>query len=201
MAVHRNKFLQKIKFKFLTIKHRRITFVNNLCLICRNQAADKSSGVEELPRVELTAKPSEKANVLNVENDDDLRPETPATRPGVSRLKRIQDYFPTFGDNKDNSLLDSSKRVKLHQESIAGNNNHKNDSDVASKFEWLDPSRIKDANGRRPSDPLYDKKTLFIPPDVLKKMSASQKQYWSVKCQYMDIVLFFKVVSYCCATF
>ncbi|KAB2076854.1 hypothetical protein ES319_A06G067600v1 [Gossypium barbadense] len=158
----------------------------------RNLAADKSSDVEELPRVELTAKPSEKANVLNVENDDDLRPETPATRPGISRFKRIQDYFPTFGE-KDNSLLDSSKRIKLLQESIVGNNNHKNDSDVASKFEWLDPSRIKDANGRRPSDPLYDKKTLFIPPDVLKNMSASQKQYWGVKCQYMDIVLFFKV--------
>ncbi|PPD72959.1 hypothetical protein GOBAR_DD30144 [Gossypium barbadense] len=158
----------------------------------RNQAADKSYDVEELPRVELIAKPSEKTNVLNVENDDDLRPETPATRPGVSRFKRIQDYFPTFGD-KDNSLLDSSKRIKLLQESIVGNNNHKNDSDVASKFEWLDPSRIRDANGRRPSDPLYDKKTLFIPPDVLKNMSASQKQYWGVKCQYMDIVLFFKV--------
>ncbi|KAA8523099.1 hypothetical protein F0562_009522 [Nyssa sinensis] len=32
-----------------------------------------------------------------------------------------------------------------------------------------------------------------IPPDALKKMSASQKQYWNVKCQYMDAVLFFKV--------
>ena len=43
-----------------------------------------------------------------------------------------------------------------------------------------------------PGDPLYDKKTPYIPLDVLKKMSASQKQYWSVKCQDMDVVLFFK---------
>ena len=49
-----------------------------------------------------------------------------------------------------------------------------------------------------PGDPFYDKKTPYIPLDVLKKMSASQKQYWSVKCQDMDVVLFFKVVSYCC---
>ena len=66
---------------------------------------------------------------------------------------------------------------------------------VNSKFEWLNPSSIRDANGRRPNDPFYDKRTLYIPPNEMKKMSASQKQYWTVKCQYMDIVLFFKVVS------
>jgi DNA mismatch repair protein MSH6 len=64
-----------------------------------------------------------------------------------------------------------------------------------SKFEWLNPQNIRDANKRRPEDPLYDKRTLFIPPDALRKMSTSQKQYWTVKCKYMDVVLFFKVVS------
>ncbi|KAE8682862.1 DNA mismatch repair protein MSH7 [Hibiscus syriacus] len=210
----------------------------------RNHAGVDSSNVEELLKVGLNSQPTEKANVINVEDDDDLRPETPATKPGVSRLKRIQDYFPKFGDKKDSSLLDSGKRVKLLQESIFVNKNHRNDTDVGrkfgwfdpscikdanggdkkdsslldsgkrvkllqestvrnnnhwnvidvtSKFGWLDPSCIKDANGRRPCDPLYDKKTLYIPPDVLKTMSASQKQYWIVKCQYMDVVLFFKV--------
>nr|KAJ0212276.1 hypothetical protein LSAT_V11C400203620 [Lactuca sativa] len=47
---------------------------------------------------------------------------------------------------------------------------------MASKFDWLHPSRIKDANGRTPNNPLYDKRTLYIPPDVLRTMSASQKQ-------------------------
>ncbi|KAK8597823.1 hypothetical protein V6N13_095220 [Hibiscus sabdariffa] len=159
----------------------------------RNQASGKSLNLEEPPKVGLTAQPTERTKAIDVEDGDDLRPETPATRPSVSRLKRIQDYFPKSGDKKDSSLLDSSKRVKLLQESIVGNNNNKNDADVASKFEWLDSSRIRDVNGRRPCDPLYDKKTLYIPPDVLKTMSASQKQYWSVKCQYMDVVLFFKV--------
>ncbi|XVE54298.1 hypothetical protein DITRI_Ditri03aG0069600 [Diplodiscus trichospermus] len=159
----------------------------------RNQTRDSSSIVEGLPTVELTTQPIQKDNVLNIESDDGLGPETPATRPAVSRLKRIQVDFLKFGDKKDSSLLNSGKRVKLLQESVVGNKNNRDDNDISSKFEWLDPSRIKDANGRRPGDPLYDKKTLYIPPDVLKKMSASQKQYWSVKCQYMDVVLFFKV--------
>ncbi|KAL0013929.1 hypothetical protein SO802_000998 [Lithocarpus litseifolius] len=123
--------------------------------------------------------------VLHIESDDDIpRPETPGMQPLVPHLKRSQEDSPKF---------DSSKRLKLLQDTIVLNKNHTEVTDTISKFEWLDPARIRDANGRRPGDPLYDKKTLYIPPDALKKMSASQKQYWSVKSQYMDIALFFKV--------
>ena len=126
--------------------------------------------------------------VLHIESDDDIpRPETPGMQPLVPRLKRSQEDSPKF---------DSSKRLKLLQDTTVLNKNHTEVTDTISKFEWLDPARIRDANGRRPGDPLYDRKTLYIPPDALKKMSASQKQYWSVKSQYMDIALFFKVVSY-----
>lgn len=130
--------------------------------------------------------------VVHVESDDDvLGPETPGeTQRFVPRLKRIQDDGPNSG-----SLLGSSKKLKLLEESTQLNKNHGEISGTASKFEWLDPSRIKDANGRKRDHPLYDSTTLYIPADTLKKMSASQKQYWSVKCQYMDVVLFFKVVS------
>lgn len=136
---------------------------------------------------------------LHIEIDDNIPgPETPGMRPLASRLKRFQEDVAKCGVKNDTSLMDSSKRLKLLQDSTALNKNHTEVSDTMSKFEWLDPARIKDAKGRRPGDPLYDKKTLYIPPDALKKMSASQKQYWSVKCQYMDVVLFFKVVSQCC---
>ncbi|XP_028080774.1 DNA mismatch repair protein MSH7 isoform X2 [Camellia sinensis] len=130
---------------------------------------------------------------LVIEDDDDdiLGPETPGMRPLVPRLKRIQEDSCNFKDRSDCSLLDSSKRIK--KDSEAGNRNLAQLSETTSKFEWLDPSRIRDANGRRPGDTLYDKRTLYIPPDALKKMSASQKQYWNVKSQYMDVMIFFKV--------
>ncbi|XP_058111124.1 DNA mismatch repair protein MSH7 [Magnolia sinica] len=132
---------------------------------------------------------------LNIESIPDvLEPETPAMRPLVPRLKRIQEDAHNFGDKRDTYFLDSSKRMKLLQDS--GTKNKINGvvcETTGSKFEWLDPSLIRDAAGRRPGDALYNKRTLYIPPDALKKMSASQKQYWTVKCQYMDVVLFFKV--------
>ncbi|KDP33650.1 hypothetical protein JCGZ_07221 [Jatropha curcas] len=133
-------------------------------------------------------------DVLLLKSSNDVPgPETPGVQPLVPRLKRIQDDSSKFDDRSGCSLLNASKRMKLLLDSTASSKNQGVIFDSTSKFEWLDPLRIRDANGRRLSDPLYDKKTLYIPPDTLKKMSASQKQYWSIKSQYMDILLFFKV--------
>lgn len=132
-------------------------------------------------------------SLLRDKTDDDIpSPETPGMRPLVPRLKRRQDDGATFGSNLGCSLIDSSKKMKILKDSSTRNGEQ---SDAASQFEWLDPSRIRDANRRRPGNPLYNQRTLYIPPDALEKMSASQKQYWTVKCQYMDVLLFFKVVS------
>ncbi|KOM54278.1 hypothetical protein LR48_Vigan10g017000 [Vigna angularis] len=124
---------------------------------------------------------------LIVTDDDVAGPETPGMQPLPSQVKRSRDAGSKFG-----SLLNSGKRVRFLDDSMALDTTKK-EVEMASKFEWLDPSRIRDANGRRPNNPLYDRTTLYIPPEVLSKLSASQKQYWSVKCKYMDVVLFFKV--------
>ncbi|KAH7287690.1 hypothetical protein KP509_32G069600 [Ceratopteris richardii] len=65
--------------------------------------------------------------------------------------------------------------------------------EAKAKFEWLSPSKVKDSKGRKIGDKFFDKRSLQIPAHVLNQMAASQKQYWSVKSQYMDTVLFFKV--------
>ncbi|XP_076949725.1 DNA mismatch repair protein MSH7-like [Bidens hawaiensis] len=122
--------------------------------------------------------------------------ETKGKQPLVPRLKRVQEDGCNLGSTANagtNLSMGSSKRVKFSQDILAENKKDDVLSEVASKFDWLHPSKIRDANGRRPGNPLYDKRTLYIPPDVFTKMSASQKQYWSVKSQYMDVLIFFKV--------
>lgn len=136
------------------------------------------------------SKKADQENNIPIEVSEDIPgPETPGTRPLASHGKRSREDGSKFVN-----LLESGKRVKF-LEDLTSLNMTKKEVDMVSKFEWLDPSRIRDANGRRSNDPLYDRTTLYIPPEVLKTMSASQKQYWSVKCKYMDVVLFFKVVS------
>ncbi|CAM8914652.1 unnamed protein product [Rhodiola kirilowii] len=140
-------------------------------------------------------KSSELVNPTYVDTDNKEEaygPETPGTRPLVPRLKRIQEDCPS---SENRSGLQSEKRVRFFQDLDFAKDMFGNapDASTPSKFEWLHPSRIRDANGRRPSDPLYDRQTLYVTPEALKSMSASQKQYWSVKCQYMDVLIFFKV--------
>jgi hypothetical protein len=121
------------------------------------------------------------------------------SRPFNPRLKRVQDEEPqgnSSGENCD-SRSEPNKRRKLMDALGVEEGPPQGGKWAAAqaKFEWLLPNKIKDAKGRRPDHPLYDKRTLYIPPDVLSKMTASQKQYWTAKSKYMDTVLFFKVVS------
>ena len=68
-------------------------------------------------------------------------------------------------------------------------------AEARAKFDWLQPQNIVDGSGKRPGETGFDSRTVRVPKAVFDKLSASQKQYWSTKCKYMDTVLFFKVVS------
>ncbi|XP_040377503.1 DNA mismatch repair protein MSH7 [Oryza brachyantha] len=134
------------------------------------------------------------ATLFSEFNSSPLKPETPLMRAVTPRLKRVQEDQRASSNDQCSPLWVPNKKVKSAQCSPAEKKVHSEMAESArSKFEWLNPSNVKDANGRRPTDPLYDKTTIFIPPDALRKMSTSQKQYWNIKCKYMDIVLFFKV--------
>ncbi|CAN7073758.1 unnamed protein product [Brassica oleracea var. botrytis] len=186
---------------FSSIMHKFVKVDGSECSGERNVAPIRDSSVSKMPesvfpeRRSNNAQPQDRDYTFCVDNprsleyDDVLGPDTPGTRPSVPRLKRVLEDGVAFTENKV-SLFDSNKRMKLFGDRICG---EKKEVNEGTKFEWLEPSRIRDANRRRPDDPLYDRKTLYIPADVFKKMSASQKQYWSVKSEYMDVVLFFKV--------
>uniref|UniRef100_A0A915KC30 DNA mismatch repair proteins mutS family domain-containing protein n=1 Tax=Romanomermis culicivorax TaxID=13658 RepID=A0A915KC30_ROMCU len=50
-----------------------------------------------------------------------------------------------------------------------------------------------DANKRRPDDPEYDARTLYIPESFLKSQSPGLKQWWNLKSKHYDTILLFKV--------
>lgn len=201
--------------------HVQVELFESVCAICR--FADNTcsiqpltlnfNGSEDICYENSVNKPLEEQNAsiasrtmlsegdkdsfLTTFVDDVLGPDTPGMRPLIPRLKRVQESISNLEDDAKFSLPENKKRAKFEQVPNVLKKNLDEDSGTISKFEWLHPSRIKDANGKKPQDPLYDKKTLYIPPDALRKMSSSQRQYWDVKCKYMDVVLFFKVVSLC----
>ena len=51
---------------------------------------------------------------------------------------------------------------------------------------------VRDKQKRRPSDPDYDKRTIFVPNDAWKTFTPFEKQFWQIKQNHYDTVLFFQ---------
>ncbi|KAM0478090.1 hypothetical protein ACHAPX_005277 [Trichoderma viride] len=58
------------------------------------------------------------------------------------------------------------------------------------RYPWL--ATIRDKDKRLPDDPDYDPRTLFVPPGAWNKFSPFEKQYWEIKQNLWDTIVFFK---------
>eukprot|EP01117_Protostelium_nocturnum_P001422 TRINITY_DN1172_c0_g1_i3.p1 TRINITY_DN1172_c0_g1~~TRINITY_DN1172_c0_g1_i3.p1 ORF type:complete len:979 (-),score=309.18 TRINITY_DN1172_c0_g1_i3:1348-4284(-) len=58
------------------------------------------------------------------------------------------------------------------------------------RYTWL--VDVKDAQMRKPTDPDYDPKTLYIPPEEFIAMKPYVQQFWAIKKNNFDMILFYK---------
>ncbi|KAG7660679.1 MSH6 [[Candida] subhashii] len=58
------------------------------------------------------------------------------------------------------------------------------------RYHWL--VDIKDGEKRPMSDPNYDPRTLYVPQSAWSKFTPFEKQYWEIKSQMYNTVVFFK---------
>ncbi|XP_048590320.1 DNA mismatch repair protein Msh6-like [Nematostella vectensis] len=63
------------------------------------------------------------------------------------------------------------------------------------KLDWLKEGKRKDKHGRPMLHPDYDPKTLLVPQSYLtsKDVTPAMRQWWQLKSEHFDTVLFFKV--------
>ncbi len=62
------------------------------------------------------------------------------------------------------------------------------------RWSWMVDRR--DIHGKRPNEDGFDPRTLYIPEEALKSMTAFQRQYWGIKMHAMDLLLFVRVGSF-----
>jgi DNA mismatch repair protein MSH6 len=58
------------------------------------------------------------------------------------------------------------------------------------RYQWL--VNIRDSEKRSVSDSNYDPRTLYIPSSAWAKFTSFEKQYWEIKSQMWDCIVFFK---------
>jgi DNA mismatch repair protein MSH6 len=54
-------------------------------------------------------------------------------------------------------------------------------------------------DGRKPGDPLYDPRTLYVPKSAWAEFTPFEKQFWEIKQNHYDTVslLFMRLVILC----
>ena len=63
-------------------------------------------------------------------------------------------------------------------------------SEPSDRYPWL--ANITDADRNPPGHPEYDPRTVYIPPMAWNKFSPFERQYWEIKKDLWDTIVFFK---------
>lgn len=118
----------------------------------------------------------------------------PAESPLSKKKPRI--------DNKNGSTFEEKLQKNSHEsKELVDVKLGEDDSELIdvptvyahSKLEFLKPQNIRDKQKRKPSDPKYDPTTLYVPDSHLKDLTPAMRQWWELKSDNFDSVLFFKV--------
>mmetsp|Transcript_2807 Transcript_2807/g.6532 ORF Transcript_2807/g.6532 Transcript_2807/m.6532 type:complete len:1165 (-) Transcript_2807:166-3660(-) len=146
-------------------------------------------------------------------SDDEPVSKKRKTRSGPkgsnSKRAKHQEEAGSQEDEKPNAIPESEafknpEAVQLSREqskalkrakAAAGQINDSSDEKMTGYKSWdfLDPKKRRDKNGKRPGEEGYDSNTILIDPSYYKKMTPAERQYWQFKCQNMDFILFFKM--------
>ncbi|KAH8829749.1 muts domain V-domain-containing protein [Flagelloscypha sp. PMI_526] len=117
------------------------------------------------------------------EQDEDTSDDDDAPRKSKAKSRAKAAPRPsTGGGNKSFSFLTAAEERRQ-----AKKDDKKSGEDP---FSFL--IDIKDKDGKSPGDPQYDPRTLFIPKGAWKTFTPFEKQFWEIKQDHYDTILFFQ---------
>uniref|UniRef100_A0A7S0GJU7 DNA mismatch repair proteins mutS family domain-containing protein n=1 Tax=Amorphochlora amoebiformis TaxID=1561963 RepID=A0A7S0GJU7_9EUKA len=99
-------------------------------------------------------------------------------------------------NNPDSVELSHKRSAALLRAKCSLHRPVKDDTERVSAYKswkFLDPKYRRDKNKKRPGDPNYDSNSVYIEEAYYKKMTPAERQYWRMKKDNMDFILFFKM--------
>lgn len=147
-------------------------------------------------------KSSKQKKINNIDSDNEN--DSPNT-PKHKTSKKSQSYVNGSAEKPKKLLKEYSFQKSTPVKEVKGKSVSKKDSQEAgvvkdihsnwvhNNLDFLKPDRIRDINKRKSDDPDYDPRTLYVPENFLKDLTPAMRQWWELKSQHMDSVLFFKV--------
>lgn len=87
----------------------------------------------------------------------------------------------------------AKKIVKNLQEAVGEINDDAHGNWLHNRLDFLKSENIRDVNRKRPDDPDYDNRSVYVPKSFLDDQTPAMRQWWVLKSTHMDSVMFFKV--------
>lgn len=111
------------------------------------------------------------------------------TTPSSSTNKKSPRSPSNYSSDNNTSNFTSPITERGSTKSTFTNGDHEHNS-----YKWLNED-LKDKYGNKPTDTNYDCHTLKVPNDYLNKQTPGLQQWWRLKTDYFDTILFFKVYN------
>ena len=100
----------------------------------------------------------------------------------------LQSNVSTPCSNDSPGSNSSTPSMPVLPEGVVGRGSHEHNT-----FDFLHPNMRKDKDGNRPDSLKYNPRTCFVPQSFVLKQTPAMAQWWILKQDNMDTVLFFKV--------
>ncbi|KZT71945.1 DNA mismatch repair protein Msh6 [Daedalea quercina L-15889] len=154
--------------------------------------------------------PDDEGELDDDAEDDDHRSSSRASSraSGSSRLSAYahssatsEAESDTFGSSTSKAKVSARPALKKENSSKGANNfltvaEQRAQQQKADKKSSEDPfsflQEVKDKDGVRPGEPGYDPRTLYIPAKAWKGFTPFEKQFWEIKQNHFDTILFFQ---------
>ncbi|KAJ8509001.1 hypothetical protein ONZ45_g8776 [Pleurotus djamor] len=119
------------------------------------------------------------------DDDDEKRPTKTKSKPkkGGAAVK---------SSAKDASSASLASGSALFLTAAEQRERGKKDEKKAAEEPYAFLQNVMDKDKNRPGDPGYDPRTLFVPPSAWKEFTPFEKQFWEIKQNHYDTVLFFQ---------
>ncbi|XP_059154951.1 DNA mismatch repair protein Msh6-like [Physella acuta] len=155
---------------------------------------DSSSGVDEA-HIESEVEVESESESPIKESRKRKSNGTPATK---SKAKKSLNLSSFAGDKKTSPTVSENTKSKLSLFTAPETGSDDTAVKDTSSFthlhlDFLQPEKIRDANKRLKEDPDYNPRTLYVPDSFLSKQTPAMRQWWELKINHFDTVLFFKV--------
>ncbi|KAI3642675.1 hypothetical protein MP228_012230 [Amoeboaphelidium protococcarum] len=135
-----------------------------------------SSSVKSVVTPRTVMLNSEEENTYRMDNLSSTGKQSSFSTPKQPALKRKFDEPQSTPCIASSPAVSASTAKKMRQED--------------EKYKWLDDK--KDSQGRRPDDELYDASTIHVPEKFYRNCTPFERQYWKIKSEHFDTILFFQ---------